>query len=458
MVYYIPSFFLLFSIILCVILIISDHRFSFEKYIKKKYRIDREWWLPPLFLSLNFLLGYINFKNISSSFYSDFDIIILVLTLALFSEGLRISKFFRYLAYRIVYLCRGNTYRLILYMTILISISTVFTTNDIIILVFTPIIIEICYQAKIKNTKPLLLFQFIVANTFSMASLIGSPTNIIVSEELNINFLSYYTYMVIPTIISLISTVFLLYAVLRLDMFDIRKEYEIEKDLELNFNKNMRNWIILFSFLVLLTIIVTYLNMSLYICSIPSIIIAMYYWYITETNLKIIFRLPYGILFFGMSFFIFADAFAQKQLLENIIPILNTHLQDYKISIIYGIFGSSIMVNIFNDIPASALIAEILSNTHINSELVKFVLTQSILIGLNIGKYITQIGALAGILWFATIYKFHKYNKKKYAEFSKHIQYPKRKDLLKFGLLNFITLGTILTLSLIIEFLVLSLI
>jgi arsenical pump membrane protein len=438
-----------------VILIVSNRRLKIEKQLRRKYNIDRVWWIPPLAILVNLAFGPVKIYNIETSFKEDLHIIILVLCLSMVAEGMRKSSFFRFLASKIVDLCKGNTYRLVIYMFILISIITVFTTNDIIVLVFTPIIIEICYQAKIKNTNPLLLSQFIAANTFSMGSLIGSPTNIIIAEEFSINFISYYKYMMIPTIVSFISTIILLYSLLRFDFIKIKKSYSTI-DLDENLNIDMIIWLGIFIILVILTIIITFLNISLYWCSIPTIILSLIYWYLQYDNLRILTRLPYGIFFFGMAFFIFSEAFSQVIIFEQLVKIINKNLEDSILVIPYSIIGSSLLVNIFNDLPASTIIAEILTNLEIKSDLLRFVMIQSMLVGLNIGKYLTQVGALAGIIWFSSIYKSHKYNKKKYKNFSDKIKYPNRKDLVKFGIINFIFTGFLIVIALIIQYLILK--
>ena len=59
----------------------------------------------------------------------------------------------------------------------LVSVLTVFTSNDVIILSFTPFI---CYFAKNAKISPVpyLASEFVAANTWSMALVIGNPTNI----------------------------------------------------------------------------------------------------------------------------------------------------------------------------------------------------------------------------------------------------------------------------------------
>jgi hypothetical protein len=86
-----------------------------------------------------------------------------------------------------------------LYITV--AILTVFTSNDIIILSFTPFV---CYFAKNAHIDPMpyLAAEFIAANTWSMALIIGNPTNIYLVTATGGDFVSYAKVMLIPTLVA----------------------------------------------------------------------------------------------------------------------------------------------------------------------------------------------------------------------------------------------------------------
>lgn len=58
----------------------------------------------------------------------------------------------------------------------MVAILTIFTSNDIVILTFTPFICYFSKNAKI-NPIPYLVAEF-AATTYSMMLIIGNPTNI----------------------------------------------------------------------------------------------------------------------------------------------------------------------------------------------------------------------------------------------------------------------------------------
>jgi arsenical pump membrane protein len=427
-------------IIFSVLAIVTSHRFHIEKQLATRFGIDRDWWVPPLALIIAISLSLVKPETLPTIFLEKIDIIVLIFSFGILSEGLRESGFFTHLAYRIANYADGNTNRLIIYTFILTSVATYFTSNDIVIIVLTPIIIEICRQSNIKNMKLILLSQFIAANTLSMGLLIGSPTNIIISETLNIDFFTYLTLMSAPALIAFTTSLAIVIAITKythkipLPFFQSLTPpttYTTPKtNPEPTFTKNMRNWILIFTTFLTLVAITTYLQLSLLYCAIPSITIAAIY--LTHSNnhtniKKPLKNLPYGILFFGLTFFTFANALANTQLTtQTIIPTIQTTIQTHpETTPLIGTLGSALLVNITNDLPAAAIIAETLP--HLPTT--KTTLTQSTLIGLNTGTYLTQIGALAGIIWFSQLHTHTTPN----------TQLPTRTDLLKYGLIHFTT-------------------
>lgn len=137
-------------------------------------------------------------------------ILVLFISMTLLSIYLDELGFFRYLASATLRRagCRQTHLFFILYVTV--SILTVFTSNDIVILSFTPFI---CYFAKSANISPLpyLAAEFVAANTWSMGLIIGNPTNIYLVTAAGGNFISYLATMLFPTLISGTVAFFCLY-------------------------------------------------------------------------------------------------------------------------------------------------------------------------------------------------------------------------------------------------------
>ena len=92
---------------------------------------------------------------------------------------------------------KANQFVLFITMYLMVAILTIFTSNDIVILTFTPFICYFCKNAKI-SPLPYLIAEFAAANLYSMLLIIGNPTNIYLASSSNIDFM--------PTLINLWSS------------------------------------------------------------------------------------------------------------------------------------------------------------------------------------------------------------------------------------------------------------
>ena len=72
--------------------------------------------------------------------------------------------FFKVLASYTVKKAKHSQYLLFIFLYTLVSVLTIFTSNDIIVITFTPFIISFCKNSKI-NPLPYLIFEFVAANT-----------------------------------------------------------------------------------------------------------------------------------------------------------------------------------------------------------------------------------------------------------------------------------------------------
>ncbi|MFB6241366.1 MAG: SLC13 family permease [Candidatus Nanosalina sp.] len=451
--------------------IVRSSRFSFERRLRERFGVDRHWWVPLLALGFAFSFSIVGFSAVRTAFVQKFDIIVLIFSFGVMAEGLRESGFFRHMAYRIVERVNGNTEKLVLSMFVFTSAVTFFTSNDIVIYVLTPIIVAICFQAGIENTKPILLSQFIAANTLSMGLLIGSPTNLIVADSLGLGFFNYLSLMFLPALVAFLSSLLLLKLTLNLvrrSWFPFLPDLEFsssfemqEKNPEPEFTSLMRNWVLIFGFFVALVAVVTYLHLSLLWCAVPAIMLSLGYWHfsneIPDPVGKPLGDLPYGIFFFGMTFFVFAEQFSRTGFVNNeLVPVLQNFFQGGGLKVsLAGVFGSGILVNMFNDLPASALVAQILPKLEL-APATETVLTQASLVGLNIGTYVTEIGALAGLIWFEEMRLQRDEEESSFPDLAGKMSFPGRLDLIRFGVMHFVLTGLVVSVFLFLEWMVLS--
>jgi arsenical pump membrane protein len=436
-----------------VVLIVFGEHFPFEITLQKKFGIHREISIPLLLFILALFTGALHVPTILTVFLQKIDIIMFIFCMAFLSQGLDRSGFFAFIAYHFIQMARGHMHILILCIFLLSSILAYATTNDLVIIVLTPIIFSIAVQSQIKNVKLLLIGEFVAANITAMGQLWGSPTNIIFAKTLNLSFFQYTSLMIIPTILctalSLIA-LFIITTVVKffpqrwqweyVDNYTMQENYEFS-----SFTLSMLCWTLLFCATFLLVIFATNTHRSLFYAIIPAFVGAIGLIYIESTKTAIVEitasfkRIPYGIFFFSMFYFsLVAELIKTRFITNEVVPFLTSLLNfPPPIVSVFGTIGTSMVVNTLNDLPSAAIIAEILQRIHSTQTTSQLAFMQSILIGLNLGTCLTPVGALAGMIWLNII----RTEQKRYH--LKNMIIPTRIDLVCYSLIQFIPVAVL---------------
>ncbi len=327
-------------------------------------------------------------------------ILALFIAVSAISVFLDESGFFEFLAHKMLSRAGGNQRRLFFLLYITVSVLTVFTSNDIIILTFTPFIIYFCKNAGIR-AFPYLISEFVAANTWSMALLIGNPTNIYLATTVGIDFFTYMQFMILPAILAGTVSVGILYLMFGKTLalpFDCKNEPAAIKDkpmcilgcvmliictlgLALSGFIGVEMWIECLICLGLLIVI------ALIICAArrnkPSIVG------------RTLLRLPYPLIPFVLSMFIIALALDKTGITCYIANAFSSHEL-----VLYGI-SSFFASNLVNNIPMSIIFSSMITAGNAGTGAVF-----ASIIGSNLGAILTPIGAMAGIM-FSSICKKH---------------------------------------------------
>lgn len=393
------------AILTCLSLILSILFFSKIK-IKNK-EINTYWIIGLLGALFMILFQCISFDSVlksltSNSSVNPLKILMLFISMTILSIFLDEVGFFRYLASQASKRAKSSqsTFFLILYL--LVSILTIFTSNDIVILTFTPFI---CYFAK--NTKinplPYLVAEFAAANTWSMLLIIGNPTNIYLGTSFGIDFISYFKVMLVPTLLAGSIEIILIYLLFKKQLkqpiiIEVKEEH-IKDKVSL-----IIGLVHLFSCLVLL-VISSYINLEMWLISLISslslILCNSIYYLIKKIKFESIehtfIRLPWDLIPFVISMFIIVISLKEQGISSAISKLLGTNHP----IINYG-YSSFLTSNLINNIPMSVLYSTIPNMTDNTSQLQAI---YSSIIGSNIGAFLSPLGALAGIMFTSLINK-----------------------------------------------------
>ena len=387
------------SLITCVMLILSILLFPKIKVFNKE--INTFWIISAIGAIFALLFNCISINEVidglfSSSTINPIKILLLFLSMTFLSIFLDEVGFFKFLASLLIRKCKSNQHTLFVMLYILVAILTIFTSNDIVILTFTPFI---CYFSKNANINPIpyLVAEFAAANTWSMMLIIGNPTNIYLATSAGITFIEYLKVMFIPSVLSGLVQIFIMVV-----LFNKTLNKTIEIEGKQKRIKDKVSLIIGLDHLIaclILLIVSSYVNLPMWIicvfCAISLLFSISLYYKIKHRSfftLKQTFiRLPWNLIPFVISMFIIVLSLNK----QGITEIIGNMLGDKNIVFNYGI-ASFLSSNLINNIPMSVLFSTVpnMSNT-IDS----YKAIYSIIIGSNVGAFLTPIGALAGIMF-----------------------------------------------------------
>ena len=320
-------------------------------------------------------------------------ILVLFLSMTMLSVFLDETGFFRYLAVVVLKHAGGSQIKLFVALYLIVSVLTVFTSNDVIILTFTPFVCYFCRDAKI-DPLPYLIEEFVAANTFSMMLMIGNPTNIYLSLSAGVSFAAYFSVMWLPTLFGGAAAFFIMFA-LFFKTLQKRPEPAVKKvplhkslavvgavhlvlcTLLLAFSEplSLPMWLIAAVFAVCLCVIVF----------LRSLIKKEYCVELINT----LRRTPWNFVPFLLSMFVIVAALDYN----GVTAAFGSILASFSSIPAYGVL-SAFFCNLVNNIPMSVFFGTVISRANAGVGAVF-----ATIIGSNAGAFLTPVGALAGIMW-----------------------------------------------------------
>ncbi len=389
----------------CVVMILGV--LFFPKLKLGKVTLDSYWIVTLIGASVLLISGQTNLAALGGALVADnainpLKLLVLFLSMTILSVFLDELGFFRYLASVTLKRAKTGQMKLFLYLYIMVSVLTVFTSNDVIILSFTPFICYFAKHAKV-DAIPYLAAEFVAANTWSMAFVIGNPTNIYLATDYGIDFVSYVEVSILPT---LAAGIVAFGCLLLLFRKKLKAPIEGEAE-ELHVSDKL-----------LLGIGLTHLGACTLLLAVGSYI-GLEMWYISLAAVGSLFvcslivalvrrekplalggclrRAPYQLVPFILSMFVMVVTLSEKGVTAALGELLGT---DYAV-LKYGA-ASFLTANLINNIPMSVFFAAILETLPAGTALPAVYAT---IVGSNLGAFLTPIGALAGIMWSSILHK-----------------------------------------------------
>lgn len=206
------------ALILAVVLVI----FTLGK--SPVFRVDRAG-AAIIGATLTIAVGVLTFDEAVS--VVDYRTIILLFSMMIISSYMNVIGLFEQLGYYVTH--KINTPQGLLAVVIIVSgVLSAVLINDIVCLLFTPIVISVCRRAKLQPV-PYLLAVPLASNIGSAATLIGNPQNILIGSLSHLSFARYFLLAAPLSVVGLLLTYLVLV-----------KAYaqEFSRPLELTTNQN----------------------------------------------------------------------------------------------------------------------------------------------------------------------------------------------------------------------------
>lgn len=319
------------------------------------------------------------------------------------------SGLLKVIAYKFLMLSKGSGRKLFFNTLLLAGIMTVFTSNDIVTLTLTPLIVYMSQYSGI-DPIPMLITVFFTSNTWSMFFYIGNPTNVIVAQAYSLGFFDYAKLMFIPTLAAIAASIIGFYLQYRKRIPD-RVEMKLQLDVQKAIKNKSYAWLsgLTFCAFFITVSIGDFINLPLWKAVLLYCIIyaALNFAFSSKMSSEIragiidtkpdlsffidVFkRVPWKILPMIITFFVFVQVFSMYGVTNLVAKIFA--FKNELLAAISTTYMTAFVANIMINQPMTIFFAHVLWQKPITYAM-------SLVIGSNIGGNITLMGSLAGMMW-----------------------------------------------------------
>ena len=346
--------------------------------------------VPFILVLFSFIVGLLTWDNIKNGFIGSpplqpYTIVIFFFSFAYLCVSLDQTGLFKYIALVLINKSNGDGKRLFNIIFFLSSALTIVTSNDIVILTLTPIVLNIIKETKIKGL-PYLICQFFAANIWSMFLLIGNPTNIIVGVANDIDFFEYIRLMFFPTLFGGLVSYFILKLIFKKSISITFEQPPLSAESAFSDRLGAKILTPLFFISIIMISISDYIGTEMWIISLIFACIAFFVdltrfllaksrdLHVDEIegvhpeelnypDLRIIVRrLPFKIFSFTLSFFIFVEGLQHYGFTALLANFFSNFVGNPVQNAVFMAFSSALFANLMNNQPMTVLFTETLAD------------------------------------------------------------------------------------------------
>ncbi|KAL0229546.1 hypothetical protein GEMRC1_014163 [Eukaryota sp. GEM-RC1] len=379
---------------------------------KCSFDVPTFWISSLLGLGLLLLTGTETFTTIGTLLCSQsvnpLSIIVLFFSLSFISIYLGKTGFFESVSIYVLSRVKSSPKSFFITSYILVSFATLFTSNDVVILVLTPFIYHYTHNAGYPPL-PYLIAQFFSANIWSALFYIGNPTNLYLAAYFDLDFATYLKSSFITVIFAGILNFVMLYRLSRTTLK--RKPVDLPSIDSLAVEVDRPGVVIGCAHLIItivFLIVGPYFSLdSSLVCFVGAcslllclIIRAVFSDFKFSAIFDVFAVLPWSVAPFLLSMFVQTLSLDKYQVTDRVAELIE-HVNIGKgvwhevgDIFLYGIL-SVIMVNLMNNLPMTLFFASVISIQKVFSPVSVF----AVAFGSNIGANLTPIGSLAGVMF-----------------------------------------------------------
>jgi len=348
---------------------------------------------------LALLLGVVSFDDVGTVTSIVWDATLAFIGIIILSMVLDEIGFFEWCAIKMAKLSKGNGHLMFVYALLLGAFVSALFANDGAALILTPILLAKMRILKL-NAKTILAFLLaggFISDSASLPFVFSNLTNIVTANYFSIGFAEYLATMFVPFLVSVVSSIVILWLFLRKDI-PLKIEISLLKD-ESEVLKSKTLFLFSWFFLALLIagyFIGDHFNLPVSVFALGGGILFL----LIASSMKtvdaksIIKNAPWQVVWFSIGLYIVVYGLKNAGLTDYLALVLQdlaTHGDT--VAIVGTGFISAFLSAIMNNMPTIMIMDIALQDVGNDA------LAYANIIGCNLGPKMTPFGSLATLLW-----------------------------------------------------------
>ena len=333
----------------------------------------------------------------------DFNTLGLLLGMMIIVGFLKKSGFFQYTIINILRFAKGSFKRTMIMLMIVVAVTSAFLDNVITIMMTLPMIFLIADTMEIDPT-PLVFLTIFIDNVGGMATLIGSPLNLVLGSISGKSFNEFLLHTGIFAIPSFILIYLVFSRRMRIGKDEeskLRKLVEIDPKKAIEDEKLMRISTTVFALVVLGFVLHSFVHLEL---SYISLLGALALLFITRKGFeKVSEDIDWDTLFFYMGLYLISYALEEIGAIKAIASVMLPFKGSNLLSNLVVLWGSAFIIPFLSAVPGTLILAPViryLVNTGFPHSL-----WWAYAFGANLGTNFTPLGAVQNLVGVSMLEK-----------------------------------------------------